>query len=95
MHIYILGFSILICQKIVIETNCIETHKVILNEHMYVYNIVEAQNKSAQKNANLICNMQIVLKKNIYKYIPGIYMKEQKLLYAWKIFFIVPPFTKS
>ena len=64
MHIYILGFSILICQKIVIETNCIETHKVILNEHMYVYNIVEAQNKSAQKKyANLICNMQIVLKK--------------------------------
>ena len=68
-HIYILGFSILICQKIVIETNCIETHKVILNEHMYVYNIVEAQNKSAQKKyANLICNMQIVLKKYLQVY---------------------------
>ena len=61
MHKYILGFSILICQKIVIETNCIETHKVILNEHtnicMYVYNIIEAQNKSAQKK-NCEFNMQ-------------------------------------
>ena len=35
MHKYILGFSILICQKIVIETNCIETYNVILNEHTY------------------------------------------------------------
>ena len=66
---------------------------------MYVYNIVEAQNKSVQKNVNLICNMQIVHTKKISASIPtwyGIYFCKNKSFYVrGKIFFIVPPLTKS
>lgn len=57
---------------------------------MYVYNIIEAQNKSAQKKiVNLICNMQIVVKRYLQVYIPTWYilLQEQKLLCAWKDIF--------
>ena len=64
---------------------------------MYVYNIIEAQNKSAQKNANLICNMQIVLKKYLQVYIPlNVLFRQIKSFRRFRLAFVfgLQPFNR-